>query len=171
MLARRTGAVGTVAAVVLTLALAAAPAQAAVHRHQAPLAQERVQLGPVAAAVVAVGVRIGVRYGPRLVKIIKGGSRAAKRGRSAARRITRWGRRYAHRGRRVAIAAWAAFRRLPKWVQGCGLSAVRARLQGASLVGMAVSCIRGILLVAAGKDPSTDPGAFMSKKLEGPAYA
>jgi hypothetical protein len=170
MLGRRTRTAGLAAvAAAMTLAVAG-PAEATTDQ-RAARPQERAAIGPIAAAVVAVGTRIGVKYGPKIVKLIRGGSRAAKRGRAAARSVTRWGRRYAGRGRRLAIAAWAAFRRLPKWVQGCGLSAVKARLHGANTIGMAIACLRGILLVAGGKDPTTDPGAFMAKRRAGPAYA
>jgi hypothetical protein len=165
----RTGGVAAMAAAT-ALAVAAGPAEAAVEQRSAR-PQARGNLGPIAIAVVTVGARIGARFGPTIVRAIRGGSRAAKRGRAGMRKITRWGKRYARRGRRAAFAAWVAFRRLPKWIQGCGLSAVEARLQGAGIVGMAIGCIRGILLVASGKDPSTDPGAFMSKRLTGPAYA
>jgi hypothetical protein len=131
MLATRTRTTGVAAlAVAAALAAAAGPAEAAVQQQHAARPQARAQLGPIAIAVVTVGARIGAKFGPKIVKVIRGGGRAARRGRSGVRKITRWGRRYARRGRRAAFRAWVAFRRLPKWVQGCGMSAVKARLEG-----------------------------------------
>ena len=150
-----------VVAMVTALALAS-PAQALTDGRGAR-PEARTAAVPIAIVVGSIGARIGVRYGPKLVKLIRGGSNAAKRGRSAARRVTRWGRHHAGRGRRAALAAYAAFTRLPHWVQGCGLGAVKARLHGANLVGMAIQCLRGILLVAGGKNPERDPGSFMSR--------
>jgi hypothetical protein len=170
MLGRRTTTSGLAAMAAATvLAAAAGPAEAAVEQ-RSTRPQVRQSLGPIAIAVVTVGARIGARFGPAIVRTIRGGSRAAKRGRSAARKVTRWGKRHARRGRRAALRAWWAFRRLPKVAQGCLLSAVKARLQGANTIGMAIGCVRGILLVAGGKDPTTDPGAFMARRA-GPAYA
>lgn len=131
----------------------------------------RAAIAPAVGWVISrVGPPIAKKYGPKILKLLRRGSRATRRararGRSAARRLSQWGNKYgARRGmsrarlRSLALRASASFQNMPRWVQGCGLSVMQAEAHGARLTGMVLACLKGIL-TALGHDPVTEPGAF-----------
>ena len=144
--------------------------------------EARAAIGPVLVAVIVVGTRVAAKAGPKVVRALRRGrratARARARGRRAIRRIIRWARKFrVRRGltrrqiKRAALRAFVRLRLMPKVVVGCAFGFIGARLRGGGIVSMAVGCLKGIILVAAGRDPLADMRDFLFKRDPAAALA